>query len=209
MFDIAGLAGSPPQNNDIEVGVILAAILFVLVIVIVVYVVMAWLLYRIGKRLGYEHCWFAWVPFANIWMMCELSGRAQPAVWFSGIVLMTLGSNLARSFAPESARVVISMAASVAGIVIYVLLWMGICERCGKPSWWAILWIIPIVGWVIMYKLGESEPLTAAVPQGQYYPPGYYPPPGYPVPPPGYYPPPAEGQPPMPPPPQPPAEGQP
>lgn len=184
-------------------------LLIIVGLIIVFYVITAWLLYRIGKRLGYEKCWLAWVPFANIWMMCELSGKSNPQVWFASIILLAIVSYSLRLFiSSTSARSLISLAVSVAIIVLYILLWADISERCGKPSWWGIIYFIPLVGWACMYEMGKGEPIPSGIPAGYKfigygYPQGYdqhgnpiypqqpYPPQGYapPMYPQGYTPP--------------------
>jgi len=128
-------------------GLFLVGILF--------YVLVAWLLYRIGKKLGYQKSWYAWVPFLNYWMMVELSTRESSWFW---IIFITM-------FIP---------CINIVGLVMLVIVMMDISEACGKESWWGILWIIPIVNFVIMYILGSGP---AVPPQGPQTPPTYTPPP--------------------------------
>ncbi len=99
------------------------------------YVLSAWLLYRIGKKLGYENCWYAWVPILNYWMMTELAGK--DTTWF---IIM----------------VVFMFCCGIVTFVMMIMLFMEIAERCGKERWWGILIIIPIVNFVIMYILGSG-----------------------------------------------------
>jgi len=60
---------------EVEGGAAWGIILGSLLAGIVFYVLSAWLLYRIGKRFGYQNSWYAWVPILNMWMMTELAGR--------------------------------------------------------------------------------------------------------------------------------------
>lgn len=183
----------------------LLIVLLILALVVVFYILSAWLLYRIGKKMGYDKNWMAWVPFANYYMMCELAGKDM-----TFFVIMLLGSFIC----------------GFVTLVMMIICWMEIAQRMGRESWWGILVIIPIVNFFIMYLIGEGQPVvyyqaqpTASAPG--YYPPqqgyapppqGYAPPPpqqqGYAPPPPGQYaPPPPPAQPPAaPPPPAPPAE---
>ncbi len=142
---------------------------------VVIYIFAGWLLYRIGKRLGYENSWYAWVPFLNLWMMVKLSNREDSWFW---IILIT-------SFIP---------CINIVAFVMTIMVWMDIAEKCGKESWWGILMIIPIVNFVIMYILGSGpavppQPPAAGYPgqPGQYGPPQGPPPPQQP---PTYTPPP-------------------
>jgi hypothetical protein len=34
-------------------------------------------------------------------------------------------------------------------VVIVILIWMGIAETLGKPSWWGVLMLIPLVGFIV------------------------------------------------------------
>lgn len=172
-----------------------AAALIAIIIIIGWYIFVAWLLYRVGKRLGYEKCWLAWIPFASTWMLCKISGKDNPAVWFSWIMVLTIGSTIIRyTLYRNTARGFITSAILIATIILAIQLWRDISKRCGKPSWWGILYFIPLVGWWLKYKMGEVEPLAV---QGQYYcyPPGY--PQGYAPPPhsPTFTPLPSYGQP--------------
>ncbi|RJP33002.1 MAG: hypothetical protein C4536_04590 [Actinobacteria bacterium] len=160
-------------SGGIAWGIILGSILAA----IVFYVLSAWLLYRIGKRFGYENSWYAWVPFLNLWMMTELAGRDT-----TFFVILLLGTFFC----------------FIVALVMMIMLWMDIAERCGKESWYGILIIIPIVNWIIMYILGSGPAISPQPPAAGY--PGQY----------GQYGQPPQGpQPPYAPPPQPPQGGQP
>ncbi len=192
-----------PLSRSHDEGIIVAVVLIVLGIVVVVWGIAGWLLYRIGKRLNYEHCWLAWVPIGNVWMMVEMSGKENPALWFTGLLLLNIVSSIVRySLNSGAVRSFISLVVIAVSFVIYVLLWSAIAVRRGKPSWWGILYIVPIANIVIIVMLGNKDEMVAYPPQGYYYPQGYYPPPGYPqqpypaqgypgqpYPPHGYYPP--------------------
>ena len=149
---------------------------------IVFYIIYGWLLYRIGKKFNYDRPWFGWVPIANIYMIVGLSNRDSSWFW---IILVT-------SFIP---------CINIVGVVMMIICFMDIAEKCGKESWWGILTIIPIVGWVVMYILGSGPPLPPGPPAagypGQYGPPPQGPQPPYTQPPqqpPTYIPPPPPPQ---------------
>ena len=152
------------------------------------YILAAWLLYRIGKKLGYENSWFAWIPFLNIYMMVDLSYK-ETGTWFIIILIFMFCCGLVST-------------------VMLIICWMDIAERCGKESWWGILMIIPIVNFVIMYILdtGPAPPQQPPYGTGGGYG-GYQPPPqqAYPQQPQAYpQQPPQQGYPQQPPPQQPP-----
>jgi hypothetical protein len=102
------------------------------------WLVSGWLLYRIAKKLGYERSWYAWVPFLFLYMMVELSD--QDKGWFWIILILT--------FIP---------CISIISLVMFIIVIMDLTEKCGKPRWWGILWLIPIVVWVVMFITGSGE----------------------------------------------------
>jgi hypothetical protein len=97
-----------------------------------------WLLYRICKKLGYPRPWYAWIPFLFVWMMVELSD--QDTGWFWIIIICT--------FIP---------CISFVALVMFIIVAMDLTEKCGRPRWWAILWLVPILSWVIMYITASGE----------------------------------------------------
>lgn len=108
-----------------------------------IWLVSGWLLYRIGKKLGYERPWYAWIPFLFVYMMVELSD--QDKNWFWIIVIC--------AFIP---------CISFVALVMFIIVAMDLTEKCGRPRWWAILWLIPFVVWVIMFITGSGEPPAQA-----------------------------------------------
>ena len=94
-----------------------------LVIVITAYVWMALCLQIIARKTNTPNTWLAWIPIANIYLMCKVAGK--PGWW---TVLF---------FIP------------IANIVFAILVWMNIAEARNQPGWLGILTIIPIGNFVI------------------------------------------------------------
>ena len=160
--------------------------LFVIGIVVFVYVVYAWSLYRVGKKLGYERCWMAWVPIAQYWMTAELSKLEPTVVWFAALVIPSIINNLFH----------IPFIGLVSTVVLIILFWK-IYELCGYNGAFSLLWLTCIGGMIMNFVVGSGEPVTPGIPPGykvvgygypqgydQYgnpvYPQQYYPPQGYP-----------------------------
>jgi len=95
-----------------------------LVFWLAVYVWAALCLHTIANKTNTPNGWLAWIPIANIYLMCKVAGK--PGWW---TILF---------FIP------------IVNIVFAIIVWMGIAEARGKPSWWGILMIIPLVNFVIM-----------------------------------------------------------
>ncbi len=100
-------------------GTAMMAGCFAWIIGLLVYAYFAYALMVIAQKTNTENAWLAWIPIANIYLMCQIAGKP---VWW--IIL---------AFIP------------LVNIVITVLLWMGIAEARGKPSWWGILILVPII----------------------------------------------------------------
>jgi hypothetical protein len=103
-------------------------------VVCVFYVLYAWLLYRIGRKLNYKDSWFAWVPVLNLYMLVDMSHK-DTLLWFILIILTSW---------------------CCVGVVMLALVWMQIAARCDKDDLWGILCIIPIVNFFVMYYLGSG-----------------------------------------------------
>ena len=95
------------------------------------YCYVAFSLQTIGKKLGVDNTWLAWIPIANVFfiLMCA----AKPLWWF---LLMLI---------------------PLVNIVIVILVWMEIATRREKPSWWGILIIIPVVNLIVPGYLAFAE----------------------------------------------------
>lgn len=105
--------------------------LFNLVVFLIIYVYLAYSLQVIADKTETENSWLAWIPIANIYLMCRIAGK--PGWWF---ILFLI---------------------PVVNIVIGIIVLMKIAELRGKPSWVGILWILPLVGLIIPGYLAFSD----------------------------------------------------
>ncbi len=80
-------------------------------------------------------------------------------------------------------------------MVMVTIAFMDLAERMGQERYMGLLTIIPLIGLIFMYLIGNGEPVAYAQPAGYGAPQGYAPPPQ------GYAPPPQQGYAPPPPPP--------
>jgi len=102
-----------------------------LLVYIALYAYSAFCLQSIAKRTNTENGYLAWIPIANIYLMCKIAGK--PGWW-----LLLL-------FIP------------LVNIVIGIILWVGIAKACGKPGWLGILVFVPIVDLVVIGYLAFGE----------------------------------------------------
>jgi len=98
---------------------------------IVLYIWMAICLQTIAKKTNTPNGWLAWIPIANIYLMCMIAGK--PWWW------------LLLCFIP------------LVNIVIIIILWWKIAEVRGKPGWWGLLLLVPVVNFVIIGVLAFSD----------------------------------------------------
>ena len=94
-----------------------------MIIWLAVYVWMALCLHIIANKTGTPNGWLAWIPIANIYLMCKVANKPG---WWTILFFIPL-----------------------VNIVIGIIIWMGIAEARNQPSWLGILMIIPIVNFII------------------------------------------------------------
>ena len=107
------------------------AVLFLFLLVAAFYCYVAFSLQTIGKKLGLDNTWLAWIPIANVFFMLMCADK--PLWWF---VLMLI---------------------PIVSVVFMILAWMAIATRRGKPSWWGVLMIIPFVNLILMGYLAFAD----------------------------------------------------
>ncbi len=114
-----------------------------IIVMLVVYVFWAYCMARIAVRLGMPmgkaFIW-ALIPIANIFLLLKLAGK--PMWWF---ILLLI---------------------PIVNLVMMILIWMGLCERLGKPSWWGVvIALVPIVNLIMFlilaFEKGEQRPAMA------------------------------------------------
>lgn len=84
----------------------------------------------IAKKTGTPNAWLAWVPIANVFLLCRAARR--PGWW--ALLLCLPGLNL------------------VAAVVI----WMGIAAARGREAWTGALILIPVIGFFVPAYLASG-----------------------------------------------------
>jgi len=88
------------------------------------YIWTALCLHIIANKTSTPNGWLAWIPIANIYLMCKVANKPG---WWTILFFIPL-----------------------VNIVIGIIVWMGIAEVRNQPSWLGILMIIPIVNFLIL-----------------------------------------------------------
>ncbi len=98
---------------------------------LIIYVYMSLCLMMIAKKTNTPNAWLAWIPIANIYLMCKIAGK--PGWW---LILMLI---------------------PLVNIIIMIIVWMGIAKARNKPDWIGILMIVPLVNLIIPGYLAFSK----------------------------------------------------
>ena len=96
-----------------------------------VYIWLALCLYTIANKTKTPDAWVAWIPIANIYLMCKIAGRSGLWTFLFFIPLLN--------------------------VIILVVVWMDIAKVCNKESWLGILMIVPIANLIIPGVLAFSK----------------------------------------------------
>jgi hypothetical protein len=98
---------------------------------LILYVYYAICLMVIANKTNTPNSWLAWIPIANVYLVCKIAGK--PGWW---VILFLI---------------------PFVNIVIAIIVWMKIAEARNKPSWLGILMIIPFVNLIIPGYLAFSD----------------------------------------------------
>lgn len=96
-------------------------------IAIVLYAFFSYTLMVIGQKLSVPNAWLAWIPIANIWVMCRAAGK--PGWW---VILF---------FIP------------LVNLIFALWVIFAIPPRLGKSRWLGLLIFLPLVGALIYYGI--------------------------------------------------------
>lgn len=130
--------------EDTIVAAILAFGAIAFIFGVAVYIYWSLALMRIAKKIGTEPAWLAWIPIANLYLMSQMAGMH----WWP--VLLVVGG-----FIP-----IIGVLAAPA-LMVFTIVWLWkIFEKVGKPNWWAVLCLIPIVNLVLIGIAAWGEDTT-------------------------------------------------
>lgn len=84
------------------------------ILMIVFFVLKAWGLYNINKKLGEAYPWLAWIPLIQIYSFVKAGGKK--GIW---VLWMILGF----------------IALIIPGFIIYIIIAHGISKRTGRTGW--------------------------------------------------------------------------
>ncbi len=104
---------------------------------IVIYIYNALAYTAIAKKLDMEKPWLMWIPIVNIYMISKMAKMH----WWP--MLLMIGF-----FIP-----ILNIFCSIA-FVIFAMVWIWkVFQRVGRPGWWVLFTLIPIIGYLIFAVL--------------------------------------------------------
>jgi hypothetical protein len=102
-----------------------------LVIGLAAYLYAAFALMAVAKRTNTPNGWLGFIPIANVYLMTQI---ARLPWWWTLCVVAAIIPHLGG---------LIMLAA-----MVYI--WWKIAERLGKPGWWSLLLLVPVVNLAII-----------------------------------------------------------
>ncbi len=102
-----------------------------LVIGLAAYLYAAFALMAMARRSNTPNGWLAFVPIANVYLMTQIAGL--PWWWILSILLA-----------------IIPVLGPILSGIAMIYIWWRIAERLGKPGWWSLLLLVPVINLVII-----------------------------------------------------------
>lgn len=127
------------QASEPDFNTMLPMLGLMLVVVAAIYVYMAVVFQMLARKTGTPDGWMAWIPIANLVLLCRIAGKSPAFV----LLLMI----------------------PVVNLIVAVILWMGVARARGKSEALGYLMLIPIVNLIVPWYLASGP---AAVPVGAF-----------------------------------------
>lgn len=131
---------------------------FSLIISLAVYIYLAYCLMVIAGKLDVPNGWLAFIPVANVYLMCKIVGISG---WY---LLLAFAPIVGAFLIPLNATLglIVYAAGFLVVLVFYVYLWWKIAEQRLRPGWYGILMLVPIANLIVPGVLAfrEAHPMA-------------------------------------------------
>ena len=124
-------AKTPEEAEAIMMPIVRGMMAVIWVIWAVIYSFFSFCLQVIARKTNTPLAWLAWIPIANIYLMCKVADK--PGWW--GLLF----------FLP------------FIGLVVSIVVWVGIADARGKPGWIGLFIIVPILNFGLLGYLAFSS----------------------------------------------------
>lgn len=94
--------------------------------------------YMVAKRLGRQDAWMAFIPFLNIWLICDMARKD------TGFTVMAIA---------------FTFICGIVGVIMVASAWADIAVLLGKETWYGWLTILPIVNLVVIFIMASGPPV--------------------------------------------------
>lgn len=135
----------PPELIALIVGMYVLMLIWMLAL----HIYKAVVLMTVARKTNTPNGWLAFIPVAHLYLKTQIA-KVHWALMFIPVVAFLL--------------MFIPLIGFVFSLLFWITLfvWNGfifwkICEARGKPGWWGILIVIPVVGWVMMGLLAWQD----------------------------------------------------
>lgn len=132
----------PPEEAKKVLAVLAGFFVIFLIIIIIAYIYGAVCLQLIAQKTNQAPAWMAWIPIANLFLMCRIGGVQY--IWLL-LLLVSFIPLLGRFLGP------------ICDLVLFGFLWYRIALARAKPGWIGAITVIPIVGLFTMGYLAFSK----------------------------------------------------
>ncbi len=95
--------------------------------------------FMVARRFGREDAWMAFVPFLNIYLICDMA-RKETSFTVMAIVF--------------------TFVCGIVGVIMVASAWADIAVLLGKDTWYGWLTIIPLINLVPIFILASGEPVV-------------------------------------------------
>jgi hypothetical protein len=102
---------------------------------LLIYITVALPLFIIAQKSGHEYAWAAFVPFANLWLMCDMAD-VNPL-----FILLY--------FIPY------------VNVLLHMYLWSRLAENTNKSPLWGVLMVVPGLSIIVSFYLALYEPANS------------------------------------------------
>ncbi len=103
----------------------------IIVLYLLLYIIEVIPVYVIAQKSGHEYAWMAFIPIANLWLLCDM---ADMEVWFLIVWLIPY-----------------------VNFIFLEVIWWRIAENTNKPGWIGLLMPIPLINLPVGYYLAFAE----------------------------------------------------
>jgi len=137
MVDLLGF-----EISDAIIQLIEAMLIAFLVTFMILYIYVGAAVMAIAKRTQTPQAWLAFIPIANVYLMAK---TADLSGWYT--------TSLALAAIPFIGPYITT--------ATLVFIWWRIAERLGRPGYWSVLMLIPMVNMVLLGIMAWGKELPA------------------------------------------------